>query len=153
MGPHNKRVSHIPLSHTHTHIYSTTHIYSPHTISFHHQNIPYCRKSVSGCRIDTGTLSTYKHLITNHQNYNTHITYLPNTKTSVPILLVCMFIYLKNMVADSCPPNCYSISDRTHPTGLKLSILRSEVCLMEYNLKGIVISKTTLFKYAERSQS
>lgn len=88
---------------THTHIYSTTHTYSPHTISFHHQNIPYS-KSVSGCRIDTGTLSTYKHLITNHQNYNTHITYVPNTKTSIPIPLFCSFIYLKNMVVDSCPP-------------------------------------------------
>jgi hypothetical protein len=103
VGTHNKRVSHI-LSHTRTHIYSTTHTYAPHTISFHHQNIPYCRKSGSGCRIDTGTLSTYKHLITNHQNYNTHITYLPNTKTPIPIHLFCLFIYLKNTVADSYPP-------------------------------------------------
>jgi len=92
-------LAHTSTAHYYTHTYTST-----HTISFHHQNIPYCSKSVSGCRIDTGTLSTYKHLITNHQNYNTHITYVPNTKTPIPIFLFCSFIYLKNTDADSCFP-------------------------------------------------
>src|ERR1700726_4216037 len=70
---HNKECLALTSPPTHSRTLPLTHTLN----SAHHQISLHC-VTVSGCRIDTGTLSAYKHLITNTQN-------TPNTQRISPI--------------------------------------------------------------------